>query len=404
MILRVFGVICLVTTLSTALAAQVKDLPAPSGPRPVGFRQMRWVDSTRAEPMTTALGDRRELVAFVWYPAASSPTGPRAPYFPDTALLSAALRQRYPTIAALKQHAVLDAAIEPGTGVFPVLLFSPGVGLSATFYATILEDLASYGYVVVGVEAPYEGMPVRLSDGRVAAAAEFTFADALTQSRNRADARSLDLLAVLRELERLNGRTSGSDFRQRLDLSRVGAFGHSRGGLAAGEACKREPRLRGCLNYDGVTLNAGVYPDTVAGVLTQPFMMVRRFRPEPTDSMLHEWKLTPEQWAVNRDSLEERARRVLRNQSTPSYLVTIDSATHLSFSDTPLLSTMAPVTAESIARQERLLGIVRLYTRGFFDRALRGVESAVLATPTPPVAIGSKPPLVQLEILPPLRR
>jgi pimeloyl-ACP methyl ester carboxylesterase len=126
-----------------------------------------------------------------------------------------------------------------------------------------------------------------------------------------------------------------------LDFTRVGAFGHSRGGLAAAEACKREPRLRGCLNYDGHYMNGGAYADTVGGVLSQPFMMFRRFRPEPTDSMLKEWKMSAQDWATNRDTLEQRARRVIRNSGAPSYLVTLDGATHMSFSDLPLLWTFA---------------------------------------------------------------
>jgi pimeloyl-ACP methyl ester carboxylesterase len=229
-----------------------------------------------------------------------------------------------------------------------------------------------------------------------------TFADGLTQSRNRVDARALDLLFALRQLERLNAGSPASDIRGRLDLTRVGAFGHSRGGLAAAEACKREPRLRGCLNYDGNYLNGGAYDDAVAGVLSQPFMMFRRFRPEPTDSMLKEWKMSPQDWETNRDTLEVRARRVIRNGVASSYLVTIDGATHLSFSDTPFLWTSAPVAAPERARsQEELLEAIREYTRDFFDLSVRGGEGRLLSRATAAIRYGATPPLIQLEILPP---
>jgi predicted dienelactone hydrolase len=391
--------LALLTVTALDARAQLSELPRPTGPRIIGYREFHWVDSARAEIMTTSLDDRREISAFLWYPAARA-VGERVPYFPDTAMVGPGYLRRYPTLTAIKQHAYANSPVAPSGAPFPVLLFSPGGGSSARTYQTIIEDLVSHGYVVLGVEAPYEGMPVRLESGRIAAIAELTFADPFTDSRNRADARALDLLFALRQLERLNGGSPGSDFRGQLDMARIGVFGHSRGGMAAAEACKREPRIRGCLNYDGAYLNGGVYSDTIAGLLTQPFMMMRKFRPEPTDSLLREWKMTPEQWASNRDTLEERARRVLRNQSAaPSYLVTIDGATHATFSDRPLIWTVAPVTADSIAKHERLLGIVRTYTRAFFDLTVRGVPAALLDRASPPYVIGTTPPPVQLEIL-----
>ena len=393
----------LVTVSARVLLAQATELPPPTGPASIGVRMFHWVDSSRAEPMTRRLDDRREVSAFLWYPAAATQHAQsRAPYVPDTSLLPSGFRQRYPTMVSLRQHGFANAPIVAGRSPLPVLLFSPGAGLSAMAYLPIIEDLVSHGFVVLGVEATYDGYPVRLSDGSIANSPEFTFADATTQSRNRVDARALDLLFALRQLERLNAGSPVSDIRGRLDLTRVGAFGHSRGGLAAAEACKREPRLRGCLNYDGNYLNGGAYGDTVAGVLTQPFMMFRRFRPEPTDSMLKEWKMSAADWATNRDTLEQRARRVIRNTTASSYLVTIDGATHLSFSDRPLLWTSAPVPPPERPRShEELLKAIREYTRAFFDLTLRGGDGRLLSRSTPQIPYGTTPPFIQLEIVPP---
>jgi hypothetical protein len=159
--------------------------------------------------------------------------------------------------------------------------------------------------------------------------------------------------------------------------------------------------LRGCLNYDGHYLNGGAYADTAAGILSQPFMMIRRFRPEPTDSMLKEWKMSAQDWATNRDTLEQRARRVVRNAVAPSYLVTIDGATHLSFSDAPLLWTAAPLVADRARSQEELLKAIREYTRDFFDLSVRGGKDRLSLRATPAIPYGTTPPFIQLEILPP---
>ncbi|MFL5504711.1 MAG: alpha/beta hydrolase family protein [Gemmatimonadaceae bacterium] len=402
-IAELFTRLALLAAISArAVPAQVLELPPPTGPASIGFRSFHWIDSSRAEPMTKRLDDRREVAAFLWYPATATQRS-RALYVPDSSILPSGYRQRFPTVVSLHQHGFANAPIDARATPLPVLLFSPGGGMSATSYVTIIEDLVSHGFVVLGVDASYDGFPVRLSDGRVATSSELVFADGVTQSRNRVDARALDLLFALRQLERLNAGSPVSDIRGRLDLTRVGVFGHSRGGLAAAEACKREPRLRGCLNYDGNFLNGGAYADTVAGVLSQPFMMFRRFRPEPTDSMLKEWKMSAHDWTTNRDTLEKRARRVIRNAVASSYLVTIDGATHLSFSDAPLLWTAAPVAAAERARsQEDLLKAIREYTRAFFDFSVRGAESRLLSGATPTIPYGTTPPFIQLEILPPL--
>jgi hypothetical protein len=130
-------------------------------------------------------------------------------------------------------------------------------------------------------------------------------------------------------------------------------------------------------------------------------MMIRRFRSEPTDSMLKEWKMSAREWATNRDTLEERARRVIRNGVASSYLVTIDGATHMSFSDRPLLWTAAPMVAERARSQGELLEAIRAYTRAFFDLTIRGREDRLLSRGTPAIPYGVTPPLVQLEILSP---
>ena len=115
--------------------------------------------------------------------------------------------------------------------------------------------------------------------------------------------------------------------------------------------------------------------------------------------------MSAQDWATNRDSLELRARRVVRNSVTSSFLVTIDGATHLSFSDLPLLWAASPVpNAERPHSQDELLKTIREYTRAFFDLSVRGGEARLLSRGTPAIAYGVTPPFVQLEILPPISK
>jgi hypothetical protein len=56
---------------------RVTSLPEPTGPYAVGRVSYHWVDRSREETFTKKKGDKRELMAFVWYPAKKP--GPHAP-------------------------------------------------------------------------------------------------------------------------------------------------------------------------------------------------------------------------------------------------------------------------------------------------------------------------------------
>ena len=54
-------------------------LPAPTGPYAVGRAAYDWVDPAREDPFV-APGTRRELLVWVWYPAAPAPGAAPALY------------------------------------------------------------------------------------------------------------------------------------------------------------------------------------------------------------------------------------------------------------------------------------------------------------------------------------
>jgi hypothetical protein len=60
-----------------------EGLPAPSGRHRMGRASYDWVDAQRAEICSSDPQDRRELVVWVWYPAAPAPDAERAAYLPE---------------------------------------------------------------------------------------------------------------------------------------------------------------------------------------------------------------------------------------------------------------------------------------------------------------------------------
>ena len=251
------------TTAGTAAEDRGVAFPDLTGPYSVGRATYALVDSSRKEIFTDATDDVRELVVTIHYPADVAAQQPAAPY--ADAKLAAALATAYHTPAALfdamHSHAVDDAPCASQADGFPVVLFSPGFKSHPLFYTAILEELASHGFVVASLCHPYSTGATVFPDGRVLRAndegTKFELhkgkdIDHQTMIRERdaigevwlADVRFvLDSLARMNKEDRL--------LAGRLDVSRVGIFGHSFGGATAAAAVERDPRFRAGINLDG---------------------------------------------------------------------------------------------------------------------------------------------------------
>lgn len=238
-------------------------LPTPTGDFVLGTVRTWLVDSSRREVMRPDSRARREIVVQIWYPAGRR-TAPRfAAYVPDSGFypmlrrdedLSAGLREQ---IMRLRTHADSAAPVSHN-GPFPVLLFSHGMGVTGFSYTSLIEEIASHGYIVVQIEHPYSGGTV-LPRGYVSTSTD----SALTRMRllpqnlrdgflaARIRVQSEDMQFVLRWLDTHNGRAPVQQLGNALDLDRVGVMGHSFGGTTAIDFCRRESRVLGCADLDG---------------------------------------------------------------------------------------------------------------------------------------------------------
>ena len=108
-------------------------LPLPTGPHSIGRASFHWVDSHRAEVITEAANDYRELLVYIWYPAVKV-EAPSAAYLPNVKRLlgtaavstfSNLFGPSWPAIRsdALQSHSFDKAPIVP-TGELPILIFS----------------------------------------------------------------------------------------------------------------------------------------------------------------------------------------------------------------------------------------------------------------------------------------
>ena len=327
------------------------DLPLPRGEHCVGKAAFRIADGRRAEPLTPDDdSDRRELTLKVWYPVHSGPRGSAADYLDPVVrpVLEASIPEELGLRPLPAVRGWSKAGLAPRAGQYPVILFSPGFGGISEQYTSLVEDLASHGYVVVGIDHPYVSGITALSNGHIALAD----AGLLAQPQTRDAALKTvvdDERQVLDWLQAQDAPGSSNVLHGHLDFKRIGAYGHSFGGAASLHLGREDGRVRAAINMDG-----SLFGDT-AGAW-----------PKPTLLLLGERGADATYDALQRD------------RNAPHEQFTISGAGHGSFTDLPRLLLQArpdtppaamealefgriePTAALTIAR-DRVLDFFRLH-------------------------------------------
>jgi hypothetical protein len=336
------------------------EIPKSTGPYAVGRMIFHWADFSRPEDMTANPDDSREIMAFLWFPAQPD-TGVNAGYVPDISILSDALVQseelaRWQVLGLrfVRTESPLDARPLKDQARYPVILFSPGNGTNVEFYSALAGEIANHGYVVVGINHPYDVPAVALSDGRVAPYNKAQWSlDAATHqayTRERMKVRVADLLFALHQVTIL-GATADSPFAGMLDLDAIAVAGHSLGGVAASEACKADLRFKACLNFDGIQIGGPFSMEETALPPSQTFLFLTK------EAQLHPRLL---------QSFES---------TSESYWVVVHGASHDSFTDGPVIQpSLLPLLNET----DRSMSLIQRYTLAFLDQAIKGATSRQL--------------------------
>lgn len=354
------------------------------------------MDASRPEIATEAADDHRELMVHLWYPAAKPGRTP-APYLPGRERLASSAAAgslqnlfgpAWSRIVSgeLRTHSFERAPTASGTKL-PVLIFSPGGGMPIAAYTTQMEELASHGYVLAAIEHTYDSPAVMFPDGRIVTAdgawdrMRRESKDPEMFEKNVTEIHAADVRFVVGKLHELESDRK-SQFYARLDLARIGVFGHSRGGRTAARACQLDERIKACLNQDGNWSWRPFWLDYQGRSMRQPFMMLDHLDPDLPDDVYKKMNTTREAYAARREALRSEAREKLYGTVVGgSYHVTIKTPgiSHNSFSDVRLLGRADggainawPKDVQSRTPHAQIIGMVTAFTRAFFDKHLRG--------------------------------
>ena len=347
----------------------VPAIPAPGGPYAVGTTIYELTDTSRKE-LYSGVDEARRFQMQVWYPSEADPSSERAPWMANADVFAPAISAYLDLpdffldhLALVKIPAYRDAAVAPTNEGFPVILFSHGWnGFNAQNTGQALQ-LASHGYVVVGIQHTYGAIVTVFDDGAVAKNNPSALPSGAPDDEYEAAAHKLadqwagDMGFALDFLNQQNN-DSSSPFHASLDLSRVGVYGHSTGGGAAIQFCGTDARCKALLGQD-------------------PFMRPISYAVQESGVAQPSFYMFSQEWADLADSRNNKLFNPFYAKSAETYgALFIAGTAHYDFSDLPLLSPLAPqLGLKGPINGERVTVIVNDYLLSFFDMTLKDIPT-----------------------------
>jgi predicted dienelactone hydrolase len=326
-------------------------LPKPTGPHPVGREVLHLVDQNRTDPWVPT--GPRELMVSVWYPAAAK-RGKPVPYATaeeSRLLLEIAGLSNVPadTLTRVLPHARASAPPKRTNRRLPLVVVSPGFGDPRWMLTNLAEDLASHGYIVVGVDHTYEGSGITFPDGRVTGC---LICERDVDNKEIVANRVRDISFVL---DRLLGHAT---YGRMIDHDRIGVVGHSMGGAAATGTTLADRRVDAGINMDGNFQHTLDRDD-----LDRPFLMLAA-------------NLDLQNTHIDWNAAWEHLTGWRRWLNVPQM-------EHYSYTDAAFWG--PPLVDVSIGELSgaRSVEITRTYVAAFFDQHLRNRHSPLLKRPSP---------------------
>ncbi len=108
-------------------------LPQPTGHFAVGRTTYAWINPAETDDLAPAPGTKREVAAWIWYPAAVAQSAPPVEYLPAPWRLaltrhSGVLMSQFFTrdLSQVRTHSTSDPAVSPEQPSYPVVILRAG--------------------------------------------------------------------------------------------------------------------------------------------------------------------------------------------------------------------------------------------------------------------------------------
>jgi dienelactone hydrolase len=363
----------IISLVSTAVFMPTFQIVKPNGEYEIGHISDTLADNSRKDPYND-YGENRELNIDIYYPAENTSDCKLSEYVDAESMLSS---WGYPAFLGsylknIKANSYINAQVMETDEKWPLVIFSHGMGSIPEAYMSIIENLASNGFVVVCINytdysmfskidniiIPFEANDVETAMGSKDKGNSTVIKDALAVW-------STDTQFVINELRSLN-----SEVTNEIDFNNIAIVGHSFGGSVAADVLYKDANIKA-----GVDLDGPIYGNALDG-LSQPFLYIISDRA-----------------STNYDAIEkaggdaERVKDIIQhffnsidsmcnNSNGDIYKVTIKGSSHSSFGDLLMYSPFKYFDAyPAQINPQRALAITNENILGFLNAQLKSSKT-----------------------------
>jgi len=186
----------------------------------------------------------------------------------------------------------------------------------------MLEEVASHGFIVVGINHPHVAAVVRYPDRHII---KTSYKQRAKNAQGKAQLINLNAQDISFVLNKINELESAKDdFWNHADLSKIGIMGHSFGGRTATKVIHQDSRIKCGINMDG-----GAQNEDLAEQLAKPFMFMIAEK-----SFLYNENFPA--YASETKPFLDRINELANAENSNTKVQTIKDIGHSGFIDTPL--------------------------------------------------------------------
>lgn len=403
LLLRAVTILAFIISLALVYLFPIPKLPKPNGEYTVSTMRYHLVDQSREEIYTKEVEDKRELMLTIWYPSKEDKKYASKPYitefnlFRDTITKAAGLPGfLFDHFRYIKTYATVGAPVSDKLEKYPIIIFSHGLGTSPIIYTSIIEELASHGYIVAAVDHTYSTMATTFTDQKVTAFETNMETYTEEEAKQLVDTWVEDIDFVLNTIEQMNADGDTKLFLGKFDLTKVGVVGHSFGGAAAFQSCYIDERIKASVNLDGTThsqeTGLSIEDKNFMFIASEDYSGTLNSKPDTTEFAdlsesqrmeLMEQGITESQYDQLTKQLEESYVFLQSIMKNGGFYLSIDGTEHYNFSDVPFMSPLASrLQMTGDIDKHRGLDIINTYMLAFFDQFLKDKDSDLLMGPS----------------------
>ncbi len=371
-----FTLIYSISSFGLVIAMPVFQFPKPTGPFEVGMTSMHLIDESRSES-SLSKQEAREIMIQIWYPGEVTDDNQDIQYeaFPyeewsgTMEFIFSVPRSFFKYLKYTESNSIKDIAVSDQGNKYPILVFSHGFGSTRMQSYSQMEELASHGYFVVSIDHTNDAGYTKFPDGREV----MNRADAYSYSFNIEDekdvkTRSKDVSFVVDQLTKINKQDPQGLFTGKMDIDRIGIFGHSYGGSTAAQVLLDDSRFSSGINIDGP-----LHEPVASSELEKPFMFILDDDYlYITDEEIKYTNVTPEEFHEYHNKITELADfHYEEGIKDDTYRLTFIAGDHYTFTDFPYLS---PLLSRGID-VDQFHQVMNQYILAFFNQYVKGEKT-----------------------------